>query len=198
MSSPPSGPEYGWQPRPQDYNSAPSYGKPPRQSRAGLIIVLIVVLVLVVLGAVGLLGYRLVSDHKASGPAPVVSVAPVPSNRLTPTKSSPPKSTPPKTIGPVAAVANLSQQFVADLNANNVTAASALGCKSSKSVIPTLMKAFLKPPAKLVAGAPVGSSLAYAVPLSGTMNGAAVSGVVAVSNLGDEPMCIRAFSVSGG
>ncbi|NIK55511.1 hypothetical protein [Kribbella shirazensis] len=52
------------------YNSAPSYGQPPRKSRAGLIITLIVVLALISLTALGFLAYRIIDHQRTSDPEP--------------------------------------------------------------------------------------------------------------------------------
>jgi flagellar basal body-associated protein FliL len=80
VSSPPPGPNYSWQPENRDYKSAPTYGQPPKKSRAGLIIALIVILILIALGAIGVLVQRLVSSHHDStaNPGPGTSIAPPP------------------------------------------------------------------------------------------------------------------------
>ena len=211
MSSP-TGPNYSWQPQPGNYNSAPSYGQPPRKSRAGLIIALIVVFVIVALGAVGLLAFRLVQKTTSSSPDPVTSVAPPASSptpqrsvprptktTLPPTPQPPPTRPPtskPPTPTPARSAAELARRFVAQLNANNPTAAAALACQSSKQLIPTLMQVQLQPPTKLTAGTPIGQQPTFVIPLTGTTKGSTVQGSIVIQRLGTEPLCVRVFQVT--
>ncbi|GAA2833042.1 hypothetical protein [Kribbella solani] len=80
MSSLPPEPNQRWQPPVQDFQSAPPYGRPPRKSRAGLIIALIAVLTLVALAALGILAYRLVTNHTTNATSPPTSQAPSPAS----------------------------------------------------------------------------------------------------------------------
>lgn len=57
------------------------------------------------------------------------------------------------------------------------------------------METFLKPPTRLTTGTPIGQQTTFAVPLSGTTKGSTVSGVVVVIQLGNEPLCVRAFQI---
>ncbi|TCC43444.1 hypothetical protein [Kribbella sindirgiensis] len=210
MSTPPSGPNYSWQPQPGDYKSAPTYGQPPRKSRAGLIIVLIVVLALVALGAIGVLAYRLVSNHRTSDPNPGTAATsprsaagkPTTTTRPTarPTTARPtarPSTARPSTTGTGAAGAiDLARRFVTQLNANNSATATALACESSRQLIPTLMKTFLTPPTELTAGKLVGQQTTFVIPLTGTTKGSTVTGVIVVHEIAPEPLCIRAFQIS--
>jgi hypothetical protein len=180
--------------------AAPPYGRPPRKNRAGLIIALMLVLLIAVLGIGGVVTYRLVSDwrEKSSSPDPGTSAAP-PVSSPTPQRSIPaPQPTKPPATKPATTVSDLARRFVAQLNANNPTAASALACESSKQLIPTLMRAQLEPPTRLTIGTTIGQQLTFVVPLSGTTKGSSVSGVVVIHNLGTEPLCVRAFSVNPG
>jgi hypothetical protein len=203
VSSPPPGPNYSWQPQPGNYKSAPAYGQPPRKSRAGLILGLIVVLALVALGAIGVLAYRLVNDHRTSASA-APSASHNPTSLAHPTTARPttahPTTARPTTARPsqtgTAAVTAVGRQFVAQLNANNVTAATALACKGSEQLIPTLMRTLLTPPTTLTAGQPIGQDTTFVLPLTGRTNNTSVSGVLVVRHLPPAPWCIQAFQVS--
>ncbi|WP_410786784.1 hypothetical protein [Kribbella sp. C-35] len=211
MSSPPSGPNYSWQPQPGDYKSAPTYGQPPRKNRGGLIIALIVVLALVALGAVGVLAYRLVSDHRttdrdpggaAANPKPTTTTRPTTARPTAvrptarPTTARPTTARPSATGTGAAGATNLARRFVTQLNANNSAAATALACESSRQVIPTLMKTFLTPPTRLTAGKLVGQQTTFVIPLTGTTKGSTVNGVIVIHEIAPEPLCVRAFQLS--
>ncbi|TCC56158.1 hypothetical protein E0H73_33940 [Kribbella pittospori] len=200
MSYPPGGP------------AAPNYGQPPRKNRAGLIITLLVALLVGVLITGGVLVARLISGRQTptSAPTKVTSVAvntPNPSIKL-PTKTIPvptgkpttrPSTTQSPAPKPAATVAGVARRFVAQLNANNPNAATALACRSAKQVIPFLMQQYLKPPTRLAAGpTPIGQQITFVVQLSGTTKGSTVSGIVVIQQLAPEPICVRAFSVSPG
>jgi hypothetical protein len=201
VSYPPGGP------------AAPNYGQPPRKNRAGLVITLLVALLVGVLITGGVLVARLISGRQTptSAPTKVTSVVvktPNPSIKL-PTRTIPvptgkpttrPSTTQPPAPKPsAAAVGDLARRFVAQLNANNPTTATALACRSSKQVIPFLMRQYLKPPTRLTAGlAPIGQQVTFVVQVSGTTKGATVSGIVVIAQLKPEPLCVRAFSVSPG
>lgn len=185
--------------------AAPPYNRPPRKNRAGLVIVLMLVLLIAVLGVGGVVTYRLVSDWRSSNPDPGTSAAP-PASSPTPQRSIPapqptkPATKPPAskapTTKPVGNVSDLARRFVAQLNANNPTAAAALACQGSKQLIPTLMQTQLEPPTSLTIGTQIGQQLTFVFPLTGTTKGATVSGVLVIHNLGTEPLCVRAFSVN--
>ncbi|WP_350279998.1 hypothetical protein [Kribbella sp. HUAS MG21] len=205
MSSPPPGPDYTWQPQPGNYQSAPTYGQPPRKSRAGLIIALIVVFALVALGAIGVLAVRLVNDRRTSDPEPGSAAVPPQTTTTRPTAARPTSARPttPRPVSPrtttatgAAAAAVLGQRFVTQLNANNPTAAAALACESSRQLIPTLMRTFLAPPTKLSAGRVIGREPTFVVPLTGSTKGSTITGVVVVHQIPPEPLCVRAFQVS--
>jgi hypothetical protein len=211
VSSSPPGPEYSWQPQPGNYQSAPTYGQPPRKSRAGLIIALIVVFALVGLGAVGVLAYRLVNDRTSDpepGSAavpPSASPSPSPAPRTTarPTSARPTPARPtavrPTTARPAtgtAAATDLARRFITQLNANKPTAAAALACEGSRELIPTLMRTLLTPPTSLTAGQPISQAPTYVIPLTGTTNDSQVTGVLVIHQTAPEPLCIRAFQVS--
>ncbi|TDW18095.1 hypothetical protein [Kribbella kalugense] len=204
MSSPPPGPNYSWQPENRDYKSAPTYGQPPKKSRAGLIIALIVIFIVVALGAVGVLVQRLVSTHQNStaNPGPGTSVAPPPATKTTrptaPKPTTPKPSTPAKTTPatPATSAAALGQQFVAQLNANNSKGAAALACKSSEQLIPLLMRALVGPPTNLTTGTPTGQTTTLVIPLSGTSKGAKVTGVLVLTKLAPAPLCVQAFQIT--
>ncbi|WP_329004536.1 hypothetical protein OHA18_14205 [Kribbella sp. NBC_00709] len=207
MSSPPPGPNYSWQPQPGNYNSAPSYGQPPKKSRAGLIIALIVILILVALGAVGVLVQRLVSNHQdtKSNPGPGTSAVPPPATtttRPTAPKTTAPKPTPspkpnaPAKTTPATTAADLGQRFVAQLNANNSKGAAAFACDGSEQLIPLLMRALVGPPTKLTTGAPLGQAPTFVIPLSGTSKGATVTGNLIINELPPDPICVRAFTIT--
>ncbi|TCC11728.1 hypothetical protein [Kribbella soli] len=212
MSSPPPGPNYSWQPQPGDYKSAPTYGQPPRKNRAGLIIVLIAALVLVALGAVGVLAYRLVIDHRTSDPEPGSAAPaprsaagnPMPTTTTRPTAAHPTTARPtavrpttarPSATGPVGA-SDLARRFVTQLNANNSKGAAAFACEGSEQLIPLLMRTLVGPPTKLTTGTPVSQAPTFVIPLSGTSKGAAVTGVLIISKLDPAPMCVRAFQIT--
>jgi hypothetical protein len=183
--------------------AAPPYGRPPRKSRAGLIIALMLALLIAVLGVGGVVTYRLVSDWRedSSSPDPGTSAAPAVTSP-TPQRSIPapqptkPPATKPPTTKPAANVSDLGRRFVAQLNANNPTGAAALACESSKQLVRTLMEVQLEPPTKLTTGTPIGQQLTFVIPLSGTTKGSTVSGVVVIHQLGTEPLCVRAFSLN--
>jgi hypothetical protein len=189
--------------------AAPPYNRPPRKSRAGLIIGLMLVLLIAVLGVGGVVTYRLVSDWRSSNPDPGPSAAP-PVSSPTPQRSIPapqptkPATKPPTTKAPTTKaptkpatnVSDLARRFVAQLNANNPTAAAALACEGSKQLIPTLMQTQLKPPTRLTTGTLIGQQITFVYPLSGTSKGSTVTGVLVIHNLGTEPLCVRAFSVN--
>lgn len=200
MSYPPGGP------------AAPNYGQPPRKNRAGLIITLLVALLVGILITGGVLVTRLISGRQTptSTPSKVISVVvktPGPSpnlpTRTVPLPTSRPTTKPTTTQQPVpkpaVGVADLARRFVAQLNANNPTAATALACRSAKQVIPFLMQEYLKPPTRLTTGTtPIGAQTTFVVQVSGTTKGAKVSGVVVIQQLKPEPVCVRAFSVNPG
>ncbi len=209
MSSPPPGPNYSWQPQPGDYKSAPTYGQPPRKNRGGLIIALIVVLVLVALGAVAVLAYRLVSDHRTSDPEPGSAAAaprttarnPKPTTTARPTAVRP-TAVRPTTARPSVAskgpagVADLARRFVTQLNTNNSKGAAAFACEGSEPLIPLLMRTLVGPPTKLTTGTPTGQVPTFVIPLSGTSKGAAVTGVLVINQLDPAPLCVRAFQIT--
>jgi hypothetical protein len=201
VSSPPPGPNYSWQPQPGDYKSAPTYGQPPRKNRGGLIIALIVVFVLVALGAVGVLAYRLWSDHRTSDPEPGSaatsphSAAGNPKPTTRPTPAVRPNTARPKATGAIGA-SDLARRFVTQLNTNNSTGAAAFACKGSEQLIPLLMRTLVGPPTKLTTGTPTGQPPTFVIPLSGTSKGAAVTGVLVVNQLAPEPLCVRAFQIT--
>lgn len=202
MSYPPGGP------------AAPNYGQPPRKNRAGLIITLLVALLVGVLATGGVLVARLISGRQTPTSAPtgitsVVVRTPDPALKTLPTRTialptgkptaRPSTTQPPAPKPAAAAVGDLARRFIAQLNANNPTAATALACRSSKQVIPFLMRQYLKPPTRLAAGlAPIGQQVTFVVQVSGTTKGATVSGIVVIQQLKPEPLCVRAFSVSPG
>ncbi|NUS00052.1 MAG: hypothetical protein HOV67_32935 [Kribbellaceae bacterium] len=195
MSSPPPGPNYSWQPQPGNYKSAPTYGQPPRKSRAGLILALIVVLALVALGAVGLLAYRLLNNHQP--PTPTTAASPTPSPKPAPTAhptTARPTARPAQTG--LAAVTTVARQFITQLNANNPKAAATFACKGSEQLIPTLMQALLTPPTTLTPGQPIGQTTTYVIPLTGKTNNKPVTGVLVIQNLPPSPTCIKAFQVT--
>ncbi|MEV4267027.1 hypothetical protein [Kribbella sp. NPDC049584] len=175
MSSPPSGPDYSWQSQHKDYKSAPTYGQPPRQSRAGLIIALIVVFALVGIGAAGILVYRLVSDHlnTTSGTA-----------------------TPATEVAPAAAATQRARQFVAQLNANKSAAAVALSCEDSRQMIPNLIQAVTAPPTRLTLGAPYYQADVIVFPLTGTTKGSTVTGTLVLHQRAPEGLCVSEFQLT--
>jgi flagellar basal body-associated protein FliL len=192
--------------------AAPSYNQPPRKNRAGLVIVLMLVLLIAVLGVGGVVTYRVVSNWRSSNPDPGTSAAP-PASSPTPQRSNPapqptkpatkppttkPPTTKAPTTKPATSVSDLAQRFVAQLNANNPTAAAALACEGSKQLIPTLMQTQLRPPTKLTTGKLIGQQITFVYPLSGTTDGKPVSGVLVIHNLGTEPLCVRAFTLTPG
>lgn len=205
MSSPPSGPDYNWQPQSGDYKSAPTYGQPPRKNRGGLIIALIVVLVVVALGAICLLAYRVVSDHRTTDRDPGSAAAaprttagnPKPTTRPTTAKPTAPRPTTarPKATG-AAGATDLARRFITQLNANNSNAAATLACESSRQLIPQLMQTFLTPPTKLTAGKPVSQQPTFVIPLTGTTKATTVTGVLVIHELPPEPLCVSAFQVN--
>ncbi|MFF0266008.1 hypothetical protein [Kribbella sp. NPDC004536] len=224
MSSPPPGPNYNWQPQPGNYKSAPTYGQPPRKSRAGLILALIVVLALIALTAIGILAYRLVNNHQTPNatatpsaphtPAPTAHPSTAHPSSAHPTAVRPttahptatrptathPTTAPPTTARPPqtgpAAATTIGRQFVAQLNANNPTAAAALACKGSEQLIPTLIQALLTPPTNLTLGQPIGQDPTYVVPLTGKTNNTPVTGVLIIQTHPPTPTCIQAFQVT--
>jgi hypothetical protein len=220
---PPEGPSQnpGWQSQPYQPSgyqpgsygpggpAAPNYGQPPRKNWAGLVIVLMLVLLIAVLSVGGVLAYRLVQKETSSAPDPVTSAAPpassptpqrsvpLPTKTIRPPTSKPPTKPPASTPAkPAGTVGELARRFVAQLNANNPTAAAALACESSKQLIPTLMQAQLEPPTRLTTGSPVGQQVTFVIPLSGTTKGSTVQGVIVIHRLGTEPLCVRAFQVT--
>ena len=200
---------------PPPVSAAPNYDRPPRKNRAGLIIVLLVVLLIGVLGVGGVLTYRLISDklHNSAAPSPGTSAAPpvssptpepsVPAPRPTKTVQPRPAKTavPPTTKLPAptrpGSAAELARRFVAQLNANNPTAAAAYACQDSKQLIPILMGQYLQPPTKLTPGTSIGGQPTYAVRLTGTTKGSPVTGVIIIQQLTPEPLCVRIFSITG-
>ncbi|TDD27824.1 hypothetical protein E1218_09155 [Kribbella turkmenica] len=216
MSYPPPGPQ---DQRPQDRthgyvpgSAAPDYGRPPRKNRAGLIITLLLVLLVAVLGVGGVVAYRLISDKTSSAPDPFrTSAAPASTPDPTVPPSQPPKTSRPSatkrpvTPRPVATppvtgsrpnATEHARRFVAQLNANNPTAAAALACQSSRQLIRTLMRTHLQPPTSLTTGTPIGQQTTFVIPLSGTTRGATVSGVVIIHDLDAEPLCVRVFNLT--
>lgn len=207
MSSPPSGPNYSWQPQPGDYKSAPTYGKPPRKNRAGLIIVLIVVLVLVAIGAVGVLAYRLVSDYRTTDrePGSAATSPRAAAGNPKPTAAKPTTARPtavrpttarPSTATGAAGASALARRFVTQLNANNSKGAAAFACDGSEQLIPLLMRTLVGPPTKLTTGAPAGQPPTFVIPLSGTSKGAAVTGVLVINQRDPAPLCVQAFQIT--
>ena len=157
--------------------AAPSYNQPPQKNRAGLIIGLMLVLLIAVLAVGGVLAYRLISD-KASQPG----TAPKPSATKPPTATD---------------AGELARRFVAQLNANNPTAATALACEDSKGIIPALMRNQLKPPTRLTTGTPYVQATIFVVPISGTTKGSRVTGYVSLHDY-NGPLCISEFQVTPG
>lgn len=225
MSYPPPGPDAsrpqdrpnsGWQPRPyqqQPYHpggtgtggpnwGGPGYGGPPKKNRAGLIIILTLVFLIAILGIGGVLAFGLVSgDNGASSPdpAPATSVAPPASTptvaRPQPTKTvKPPTAKPP--VKPAGDPAEFAKRFVAQLNANNRAAASALACANTKALLPTLIEQWVAPPTKLTAGISIGQQTTFIVPISGTTKGSAVNGLILVRKVGNEPLCVQVFQLA--
>ncbi|TCC53016.1 hypothetical protein E0H75_04575 [Kribbella capetownensis] len=79
---------------------------------------------------------------------------------------------------------DLARSFVAQLNANNPTAATALACRSAKQVIPFLMRQYLYPPTRLTtATTPIGAQVTFVVQVSGYTKGAKVPGAVVIQQL---------------
>jgi len=217
----PPGQNSGWQSQPyqpQGYQpgnyppggqAAPPYGQPPRKNRAGLIIILLLVILIAALGVGGVIAFGLVAgDGEASPePGPATSVAP-PASTPTAKKSipapqptrtvKPPTTKPPVTppVRPAVDPAELARRFVAQLNANNPAAATALGCAGTKQFLPTLIEQWIAPPTKLTVGDPIGQQPTFLVPLSGTTKGAAVSGMVIVRKVGNAPLCLQVFRVT--
>ncbi|WP_344211701.1 hypothetical protein [Kribbella sancticallisti] len=171
------------------------------------------VLLLAVLGVGGVLAFGLVSGdgEAAPDPGPATSVAP-PASSPTPERSipaplptrtvKPPTAKPPVTpsvrppVKPAESAVELARRFVAQLNANNSAAATALGCASAKQVLPLLIKQWIEPPTKLTVGEPFGQQPTFGIPLAGTTKGSAVGGLMVVQKLSDEPLCVRAFTIS--
>jgi hypothetical protein len=153
------------------------------------------------------IAFGLVAGEGEASPAPgpATSGAP-PASTPTPKKSSPaPQRTskPPTTkapgtppVKPAGNPAELARRFVAQLNANNPAAATALGCASTKQLLPTLIEQFAAPPTKLIVGDPIGQQVTFLVPLSGTTKGAAVSGMVIVRKVGNDPLCVQVFQLT--
>jgi hypothetical protein len=175
VSSPPSGPDYSWHSQHNDYKSAPTYGQPPRQSRAGLIIALIVVFALVGLGAAGILVYRLVSDHLNT-----TSVT----------------ATPAPEVAPAAAATQRARQFVAQLNANKSAAAVALSCEGSRQMLPNLIRATIAPPTRLTVGTPYNQADVIVFPLTGTTKGSNVTGILVLYQRAPEGLCVSQFQLT--
>jgi hypothetical protein len=211
----------GWQSQPyqpQGYQpgnyapggpAAPTYGQPPKKSRAGLIIVLLVVVLIAALGVGGVLAFGLVSnsgdDAGGTAPAPGPGSSVVPQESPTPEKSIPapqptktfrptPTAKPPVT--PAGDPADLAARFVAQLNANSSTGATALGCEDTKIFITTLMDQWIKPPSKLVAGDSIGDGPTYIVTVTGTTKGGAVKGFVVVQKTSEAKLCVQVFQLS--
>ncbi|GAA1567284.1 hypothetical protein GCM10009804_24860 [Kribbella hippodromi] len=226
MSSPPPEPNPRWQPPVQDFRSAPPYGQPPRKSRAGLILALIVVLSLVALGALGLVAYRLITNHKpaaghtpatrttkspSTGPSagrtgvPTAGRTGVPTGQPSSSSSTTTWSTTWTSTGQPVSPANpataaeassLARRFVTHLNTNNSTAATKLACASSRQLLPTLMKNLLNPPTNLTAGGPIGQSPTFVVPLTGTTNNSPTTGLLIIQQLEPAPLCVTAFQLT--
>jgi hypothetical protein len=183
------GPAPGWQSQPyqpRDGNwAAPQYGGPPRKNRAGLIIALIVALVLLILGIGGFVAYRL-TFGESDGPEPA---APPVSSPTAPPK--PETSKPGGKVTNAAGAVNLAYTFVSHLNAGKPDAATALACDDTKQIFPVLIKNWIKPPTKLaISDAAVGQD-PYLVPITGTVEGKKMRGMVIVQG-----SCVRAFSLS--
>ena len=206
---------------PPPFSAAPNYGQPPRKNRAGLFVVLMVVLLLGVLGTGGVLTYRLVSHKLNSGPgarpaaasSPTPQPTPQPTTKPTPIRSVPapqptksvrpptttPTTKPPATPArPATTAAELARRFVAQLNANNPTAAAAYACQDSKQLIPILMGQYLQPPTRLTTGTSIGGQPTFAIRLSGTTKGSPVTGIIIIQRLTPEPLCVRIFSITPG
>jgi hypothetical protein len=109
---------------------------------------------------------------------------------------SPPLPTSKPSVKPAGDPAELARRFVAQLNANNPTAATALACANTKALLPTLIEQWIAPPTKLTAGDSIGQQTTFIVPVSGTTKCSAVSGLVVVQKLGNEPLCVRFFQLS--
>lgn len=221
QNPPPQGrpdPTPGWQSQPyqaQPYQpqggswATPPYGGPPRRSRAGLIIVMIVVLLIVVLGIGGFLAYRLTSGTSDGGTAPAApppttgkGTQPAPTKTVPsavpskiPVKPVPTKVIPSKPVNgkPTKATAfALAGRFAAALNADNVEAATALGCADTKAMLPSLISIWVKAPTSFtVTDAVIGDGPTFLIPIAGTTHGQKMGGMVIV-----EGSCIRVFQVS--
>lgn len=205
--------------QPQGGNwAAPQYGGPPRKNRAGLIIVAIIMLVAVIIGIGGFVAYRLTANESGDGGGPDPAAPPVssPTSAATPTlpRRSVPTTVPskvpstaPTRVPPTAATTrptkpggkvtnaagavNLAYTFVSRLNAGNTDAATALACDDTKQIIPILIKNWIKPPTKLaISDVAIGQD-PYLVPITGTVEGKKMGGMVIVQG-----SCIRAFSLS--
>ncbi len=198
--------------------AAPDYGRPPQKRRVGLFIALMVILLIAVLGAGGYVAAKVVSglmpDPSAPPPAPVTSVAPpsksTASAKPKPTTSARPKPTtsarPSVTAKPVpvtplpvtpapATSAQVAARFVARLNANDAKGAAAFGCADYKESIPLVMQQFVRQPASLtVSKAAVSTAGPIEVfSVSGSMRGAAASGVVVLEVTGRP--CVKSVLV---
>ncbi|MEU4391074.1 hypothetical protein [Kribbella sp. NPDC023855] len=207
--------------QPQGGNwAAPQYGGPPRKDRAGLIIVVIMMLVAVILGIGGFVAYRLTSGESGGDPDPAAPPVSSPASAATPTlpqrtvpsmvpskmpskaptppptaaTTKPTKPAPTKPGGKVtnaAGAVNLAYTFVSRLNAGNTQAATALACEDTKQIIPILIETWIKPPTKLaISDVAIGQN-PYLVPITGTVEGKKMGGIVIVQD-----SCIRAFNLS--
>ncbi|GAA1109870.1 hypothetical protein GCM10009630_03620 [Kribbella jejuensis] len=183
---PPGGPGYG--------------GRGPR--RTPLYIALGVVVVLVLLGVGVLLATRS-SDNDASGPTEP-STAPLPPSTSSESSVSPPPTTAPPTA-PTAAprlaeARTLATSFLAYLNANDQTHATALGCEESRKLLTGQLIVMIDPPTKLAVTGPGVSVPSYypriSVPFSGTTNGSVpLTGTVDIMDLPSRPLCVRLTSL---
>ncbi|MGW6280390.1 hypothetical protein [Kribbella sp. NPDC055071] len=150
---------------PPDGSAAPNYNQPPRRNRAGLIIVVLLLVLIAVLGAGGVVAYRLIADQV----------------------SSPDKS---PAAAPTPDPATVAKQFVAQLNANNPTAAIALACEDSKNIMPGMIENYIGPPTKLaITGGPSPVVDIFEVPFAGTTKGTRVTGNVALNDY-NGPFCV--------
>lgn len=185
---PPGGPGYG--------------GRGPRRKPLYVALGVVVVLVLLaLLGVVVLLATRSSSDD-ASGPTEP-STAPLPPSpsEASTAPSPPPTPTAPATAAPrLTEAGTLATRFIAYLNANDQTHATALGCEESRKLLTGQLIVMIDPPTKLAVTGPGVSVPSYypriSVPFSGTTNGSVpLAGTVDIMDIPSRPLCVRLTSL---
>ncbi|HWD82479.1 MAG TPA: hypothetical protein VG497_26450 [Kribbella sp.] len=161
----------------------------------------VVLLVLLALIGVGVLATRSSSENVSGPTQPSTAPLPPTTSESSAGPSPAPTPTAPSTAAPrLVEAKTLATRFVAYLNANDQTHATALGCEESRKLLTGQLIVTIDPPTKLAVTGPGVSVPSYypriSVPFSGTTNGSVpLAGTVDIMDIPSRPLCVRLTSL---